>query len=86
MWIDNHQLTSIPTVTDGGVSKAHLGSVILLFNQYAHHVKSKSIHSPVQLESFLRKFDDNMIKLGGAQHIKTIDGYFFPLDFCDELP
>jgi hypothetical protein len=86
MGIDNHQLTSIPIITAGGVSTSHLGPVILIFNQYAHHGKGKSIHSPVQLESFLHEVNDRCIKLGGKNHIKTIDGYIFPLDFCDGLP
>jgi hypothetical protein len=86
MGIDNHQLTSRPIISAGGVSKSHVGPVILICNQYAHHGKGKSIHSPVQLESFLHEVNDRSIKLGGKQHIKTIDGYIFSLDFCDGLP
>jgi hypothetical protein len=41
MGIDNHQLTSIPIITAGRVSKSHVGPVILIFNQYAHHSKGK---------------------------------------------
>ena len=85
MGIDNHHLTSIPIVTAGGLSKSHLGSVILMFNQYAHHENVKSIHSPVQLELFLHEVDDKYIKLGGKQHTKTVDGYIFPLGFYDGL-
>jgi hypothetical protein len=47
MGIDNHQLSSIPLVTAGGVSQSQIGPVILIFNQYAHYGKGKSIHSHV---------------------------------------
>ena len=86
MGIDNHQLTSIPIVSVGGVSESQHGPIILIFHQYAHHAKGKSIHSPVQLESFHNEVNDRSTKVGGGQYIKTNDGYMFPLDICDGLP
>jgi hypothetical protein len=86
MGIDNHQLSSIPLVTAGGVSQSQMGPVILIFNQYAHYGKGKSIHSPVQFETFHNKVDDRTNKLGGKQTLLTHDGYAFPLDFTDGLP
>ena len=67
MGIDNHQLTSIPLITAGGVSQSHLGPVILIFHQYAHYGKGKSIHSSVQIEAFNNNVNDKSIKLGGLQ-------------------
>ena len=85
--IDNHQLTAIPLVSVGGVSQSQSGPVILIFHQYAHYGKNKSIHSPVQLESFHNTVNDRSIKLnGGGQFIKTNDGYHFPLDIYEGLP
>ena len=86
MGIDNHQLTSIPIVSVGGVSTSQHGPVILIFHQYAHYGKGKSIHSPIQLESFHNEVNDKSTKIGGGQYIKTNDGYTFPLDICDGLP
>ena len=63
MGADNHQLTSIPIVTAGGVSQSLLGPDILIFNQYVHNEKRRSIHSLVQLESLFHEVDDTFIKL-----------------------
>ena len=63
MGADNHQLTSIPIVTAGGVSQSLLGPDILIFNQYVHHEKIRSTHSLVQLESLFHEVDDTFIKL-----------------------
>ena len=63
MGADNHQLTSIPIVTAGGVSQSLLGPDILIFNQYVHHKTRRSIHSLVQLESLFHEVDDTFIKL-----------------------
>ena len=49
MDINNQQLNSITIVTAGEVSQSQLGLVILIFHQYAHYGKGKSIHSPVEL-------------------------------------
>ena len=87
MGIDNHQLLDVPLVTVGGVSNSQKGPVILIFHQYAHYAKGKSIHSPVQLEAYHNEVNDKSAKLpGGGQFIKTNDGYTFPLDICSGLP
>ena len=87
MGIDNHQLTDVPLVSVGGTCSSHVGPVILIFHQYAHYGKGKSIHSPVQLEAFHNEVNDKSSKLpGGGQFIKTNDGYTFPLDICSGLP
>jgi hypothetical protein len=43
--IDNHDLTSIPIVTVGGVVPSQPGEVIAIMNQYAYTGRGKSIHS-----------------------------------------
>ena len=67
MGIDNHKLTLIPLITSGGVLQSHLGPVILIFHQYAHYGKGKSIHSPVQLEAFNNNVNDKSIKVFSLQ-------------------
>ena len=63
MGADNHQLTSIPIVTAGGVSQSLLGPDILIFNQYVHNEKRRSIHSLVQLELLFHEVDDTLINI-----------------------
>ena len=86
MGIDNHQLIVIHLITAGGVSQLYLGPVILIFYQYTHYSKGKSIHSPVHLKAFNNDVNDKSIKLGSLQQGKPLDGYTFPLDFQDGLP
>ena len=85
MGIDNHQITSIPLASVGGISTSQHGPVILIFHQYAHYGKGKSIHSPIQMEFFHNQVNDRSIKTGGGQYIQTNDGYTFPLDIKDGL-
>ena len=85
MGIDNHQITSIPLASVGGISTSQHGPVILIFHQYAHYGKGKSIHSPIQMESFSNHVNDKSIKTGGGQFIQTNDGYTLPLDIKDGL-
>ena len=86
MGIDENQITSIPLITAGAVSQSYLGPVILIFHQYVHYRKGKSIHYPVQHEAFNNNVNDKSIKLGSLQQIETLDGYTFPLDFQDGMP
>ena len=76
----------MPLITAGEVYQSQLGPVILIFHQYAHYGKGKSMHSLVQLEAFSSKVYDKFIKLGDNQTIRTQNGYAFPLDFNGELP
>jgi hypothetical protein len=78
--IDNHQIVDIPIVTAEAIVKTQCGEVINILHQYAYTGKGKTIHSSGQLEWYKQEVDDKSIKVGGKQHIKTLDGYVIPLD------
>ena len=85
--IDDHELTSMPLVTAGAVTKSQRGEVIVIMHQCAHHGKGKTIHSCGQLESHCNDVNDRSIKIaGGLQRIRTNDGCTFPLSIADGLP
>jgi hypothetical protein len=84
--IDNHQIVDIPIVTAGAVVKMQRGEVIIILHQYAYTGKGKTIHSSSQLEWYKQEVDNRSIKVGGKQHIKTLDGYVIPLDIKSGLP
>lgn len=79
--IDNHQVPSLRLGTFGAVAKAKQGEVILIFCQYAHINRGKSIHSSLQLEDNNISVNDRPIRLRGEQSLTTSEGYVFPLDF-----
>jgi hypothetical protein len=78
--IDNHRINKIPIVTAGGVINTQKGQVIAIMHQYAYTGKGKSIHSCAQLEAHKQTVDDKSSKVGGNQHIETLDGYVIPLN------
>jgi hypothetical protein len=84
--IDNHQVTDIAIGTVGGVVTTQKGPVIAIMHQYALLGKGSSIHSAAQLEWFKCDVNDKSVKVGGLQHIKTLDGYTIPLSIKDGLP
>ena len=84
--IDNHQIVDIPIVTAGAVVKTQRGEVIIILHQYAYTGKGKTIHSSGQMEWYKQIVDDKSVKVGGKQHIKTLEGYVIPLDIKSGLP
>ena len=84
--IDNHQIQNIPIVTAGGVVKSQRGPVIAILNQYAYVGRGRSIHSSGQLEWYKNEVNDRSIKVGGKQHITTLDGYIHPINIVSGLP
>ena len=72
--IDNHRTNEIPIVTAGGVINTQKGPVIAIMHQYAYMGKRKSIHSCAQLEAHKQTVHDKSKKVGGKQHIETLDG------------
>jgi hypothetical protein len=84
--IDNHQIVDIPIVTAGAVVKMQRGEVIIILHQYAYTGKRKTIHSSGQLEWYKQEVEDKSIKVGGKQHIQTLDGYVILLDVKNNLP
>ena len=61
------------------------GYVILIFHQYAHHGRGKSIHSCIQLEDNSVQVDSHPSALGGTQSLVTVEGYDVPLDVVNGL-
>lgn len=55
-------------------------------HQYAYTGKGKSIHSCAQLEAHKQTVHDKSTKVGGKQHIETLDGYIIPLNIRSGLP
>jgi len=84
--IDNHQVTNIPIVTAGGVTKTNKGPVIAIFHQYAHMPTSKTIHSSGQIEYYKNEVDDRAKVNGGLRRITTVEGYIIPMSFRNGLP
>jgi hypothetical protein len=77
---DNHEITSIPIVTAGAVTRSQRGDVILIMHQYAYHPQQAFCQS----ESFANDVNDKSINVpGGLQHIQTVNGYVFPLSIRD---
>jgi hypothetical protein len=84
--IDNHQIVDIPIVTAGAVVNTQRGEVIIIMHQYAWTKKGKTIHSSGQLEMYKQDVDDKSRKVSGKQRIKTLDGYFIPINIQSGLP
>jgi len=54
-------------------------------HQYAYLGKGKTIHSSGQIEYYKNAVDDKSSKVGGKQHIVTLDGYVIPLNIRNGL-
>jgi hypothetical protein len=83
--IDKHQVTNIPIVTAGGVTKTNKGPVIAIFHQYAQMPTSKTIHSSGQIEYCKNEVDDRAKVNGGLRRNTAMDGYFIPMSFRNGL-
>jgi len=86
--ITNNVARNLEIVLGAGLIKSNRGSIIGLFPQYAYLGKGKTIHSPVQLESFGLDVDDRprLSNRPGRQCITTPDGYKIPLKIRNGLP
>jgi hypothetical protein len=87
--ITNNVARNLEIVLGAGLIKSNRGPIIGLFPQYAYLGKGKTIHSPVQLESFGLDVDDRprlSSKRAGRQCITTPDGYKIPLKIRNGLP
>ena len=69
----NRQISAIPLVTAGGVTKTITGKVTVIMHQNAHHGKNKIICYSPQIEHYKNIVDDLSIKIGGGQFITTLD-------------
>ena len=64
--IDNHEITSVPLVTIGGVALTTSGEVILIMHQHACHGRNKTINSSPQIEFYENKVDGRSMKACGG--------------------
>jgi len=85
--IDNHQIDSLKVVDASAKIVTQRGEAIGIFQQYAYHGKGRTIHSSGQIEWYKgNTVHDRSLKVGGAQHIRTLDGYVLPIDIDNGLP
>ena len=77
--IDDHELTGLNVVTAAALLDTQKRPIIGVFHEYAHLGKGRSIHAAGQLEWFNRQVGDRSKLVGGAQRIKTSEGYVIPL-------
>ena len=73
--IDNNQLPGLPIGTFGVTARTQRGNIILVFHQYAHHSRGKSIHSSLQLEDNGVAVRDRQVASNGEQSLITNEGY-----------
>ena len=66
-------------VTAATLLDTQKGPIIGVFHEYAHLGKGRSIHAAGQMEWFNCQVDDISKLVGGAQSIKTSEGYVIPL-------
>ncbi len=84
--LDNHEITDLRIGCFGGVAPTQRGDVIVIMYQYAHGRRGKTIHSSAQLEHYKIDVNDKSLRVGGLQHIKTPEGYVFPINIINGLP
>ena len=84
--IDNHEITSIPLFTSGGITNSFNGEIIIIINQCAYYGKERPIHSSGQLEYYENLVDDKSVKFKGTQCIVTNDGFKIPIRIKNDLP
>ena len=83
--IVNHEITSVPLATPGGVALSTSGEVIVIMHQHAYHGKNKTIHSSTQIEHHKIKVDDSSIKVVVGQHSNTLDNCNLPMSIRNTL-
>ena len=83
--IDDHELTGLNVVTAVALLDTQKGPIIGVFHEYAHLGKGRSIHAAGQMEWFNCQVDDRSKLVGGAQRIKTFEGYVIPLSIDSGL-
>jgi len=85
--IDNHQIDSLKVVDTSAKIFTQRGEAIGIFRQYAYHGKGRTIHSSGQIEWYTGNIvHDQSLKVGGAQHVRTLDGYILSIDIDNGLP
>jgi len=62
------------------------GPVILILRNYAYHGLNRTLHSTGQIEWYQNKAHDTSTRVGGRQVIKTVDGYYIPINVIRGIP
>jgi len=65
---------------------ADKGLVTLVLWNCAYHGLNQTLHSAGQIEWYQNKAYDTSMKVGGRQVIKTVDGYYIPINIIRGLP
>ena len=84
--IDNHELNSLPMVDATAKTITDKWPVILILRNYAYHGLNQTLHSTGQIEWFQNKVYNSSMKVDGRQVIKTVDGYYIPINIIRGLP
>jgi len=84
--IDNHELNALPMADATAKTITDKGPVILILWNYAYHGLNRTLHSAGQIEWFQNTVYDSSMKVGGRQVIKTVDGYYIPVNIIQGLP
>jgi len=84
--IDNHELNALPMVDATAKTITDKGPVILILRNYDYHGLNWTLHSAGQIEWYQNKVYDTSMKVGGRQVIKTVDGYYIPINIIRGLP
>jgi len=84
--IDNHEINTLPMVDATANTITDKGPVILVLRNYAYHGLNRTLHSAGQIEWYQNKAYDTSMKIGGRQVIKTVDGYYIPINIIRGLP
>ena len=84
--MNNHLIYAMSLVTTGGITTNKTGEIIVIMHQHAHHGTNKTIHYFPQIEHCKNVVDDHSIKVGGRQHITTLDKHKMPISIRGELP
>ena len=66
-------------VTAAALLDTQKGPIIGVFHESANLGKGRSIHTAGEMEWFNCQVDDRYKLVGGAQRIKTSEGYVIPL-------
>jgi len=83
--IDNHELNALPMVDATAKTITDKGPVIRMLRNYAYHGLNRTLHSAGQIEWYQNKVYDTSMKVGGRQVIKTVDGYYIPINIIRGL-
>ena len=81
--MDNHEITVIPLLTAERATLTITGEVIAIMHEHSCHGKNKTIHSSPQIEHHKNIVDDHSIKVGGRQHITTLDKHKIPISIIE---